>query len=483
MSDVKIIKLNNIYGRVVTEDLTILTGLHNRFAARVKNYFHMPMYKAGRWDGKIHFVEKSGKFYLGHFQKVFNYVNCPENKVEVDPAIQGEVISKEELVKEFTQATQERLNGDKIPYAHQIKGALKGLYWKRGILEHCTGSGKSLTIALVCNYLLWKKQTHKILILVPSINLIDQMHEDLIEYGIAEADIGKFYGYEKNIKPPIVVSTWQSLMNRPELPKLFTAILVDEGHGLQSTEIKGIALKAVNAEYRLGFTGTLPDDKCDQWLIEGVTGRVLDQVLAKDLIKLKIISDLMIHLIRLEYPQRIVDRLLQEDYQKEKEFAETEINRNKVMINIAKLHADQGQNVLILVKKIDHGHRLVDLLKEKGIDSMFIYGDTKPLDRQDVRKLLEANTGKIIVASVGVFAVGVSINKLHVVIFGAAGKSKIKTLQAVGRGLRLHASKTKLHLYDVTENFKYSILHLTDRKRYYKKNEFPLKEKLIEINV
>jgi superfamily II DNA or RNA helicase len=483
MSEIKFIKLNNIYGRVLTEDVSLLEAMFRRFAVRVQNYFYMPQYRAGVWDGKIHFVERSGKFYLGHFEKVYSYVKSEATTITIDPEIKGETVDKDQLVADFKTAVEERINPEMIPRHYQIRGALKALYHKRGILEHCTGSGKSLTITLVCNYLLWKKPSHKIMLLVPSINLVDQMKDDMMSYGIPGDLIGKFYGYEKNLEPPIIVSTWQSMMNNPQLAKMFTAILVDEAHGLKSDEIKGVALKAVNAEYRLGFTGTLPEDKAEYMLVEGVTGRVLDQVLPKQLIAEKSISDLTINMIRLNYPQSIVDRLSQDTYDAEKTFIENDESRNKLLINVAKIHADNGQNVLLLVKKIDHGKKLVEMLEARGIKSPFIYGETPPEERQQLRRDLEKAGGNIVVASVGVFAVGVSINRLHVVIFGSAGKSKIKTLQAVGRGLRLHSTKSKLQLYDVSENLKFSKDHTNDRKKYYKRNEFPLKEKIIDLNV
>ena len=228
MSDIKIIKLNNIYGRVLTDDIGLLEAMFRRFAVRVLNYFYMPHYRAGKWDGKIHFVERSGKFYLGHLDKILKYVQSECKNIEIDPAMKGDAVNKDELLKDFAQVTEERINPEFIPRHYQVRGALKALYHKRGIIEHCTGSGKSLTISLVCNYLLWKNPSHRIMLLVPSISLVDQMRDDMVSYGIPPDLIGKFYGYEKNLEPPIVVSTWQSMMNAPQLAKLFTAILVDE---------------------------------------------------------------------------------------------------------------------------------------------------------------------------------------------------------------------------------------------------------------
>jgi superfamily II DNA or RNA helicase len=483
MSEIKFIKLNNVYGRIVTDDIGLLEALFRRFAVRVQNYFYMPQYRAGVWDGKIHFVEKSGKFYLGHFNMIYNYVKSESKNIIVDPSFKPDITDQELFKEEFNKSIVERINPEMIPRHYQLRGALKALYWKRGVIEHATGSGKSLTITLVCNYLLWKQPTHKILLLVPSVSLVDQMKDDMMSYGIPGDVIGRFYQFQKEIDCPIVVSTWQSMMNHKDLLGQFTVLLVDECHGLKADEIKAVATKALNAEYRLGFTATLPDDKAERMLVEGVTGRVLDQVLPKQLIEEKAISDLNINLIRLNYPQNIVSKLKEDGYVAEKDFIVNDLSRNKAIVNIAKMHADSGQNVLILVRRIEHGETLQKMLKEKGFDSPFIYGATSPEERQLLRKSLEKSGGNVTVASDGVFAVGVSINRLHVVIFAAAGKSKIRTLQAVGRGLRLHNTKTKLQLYDISENLESSKDHANTRKRYYKKNEFPLKEKEINIDV
>jgi superfamily II DNA or RNA helicase len=309
------------------------------------------------------------------------------------------------------------------------------------------------------------------------------MKDDMMSYGIPGDVIGKFYQYQKEIDCPIVVSTWQSMMNNKDVLGQFNAILVDECHGLKSDEIKGVAVKAINAEYRIGFTATLPEDKAERMLVEGVTGRVLDSVYPKQLIEEKSLSDLNINLIKLNYPQSIVSRLKEDGYVAEKDFVTKDISRNKAIVNIAKMHADTGQNVLILVRRIEHGENIQNMLRERGIESPFISGSTPPEERQALRKSLEKSGGNVVVASDGVFAVGVSINRLHVVIFAAAGKSKIRTLQAVGRGLRLHTSKTRLQLYDISENLESSKDHASARKRYYKKNEFPIKEKEINIDV
>jgi hypothetical protein len=136
MTEIKIIKLNNIYGRIITDDIGLIEALFRRFAVRVQNYYYMPQYRAGVWDGKIHFVEKSGKFYLGHLHMIYNYVKSETPNITIDPDLLGKKQNPDELKADFEKAVEERINPDMIPRHYQIRGALKALFWKRGIIEH-----------------------------------------------------------------------------------------------------------------------------------------------------------------------------------------------------------------------------------------------------------------------------------------------------------------------------------------------------------
>jgi superfamily II DNA or RNA helicase len=293
--------------------------------------------------------------------------------------------------------------------------------------------------------------------------------------------VGKFCGYQKDEDQAIIVSTWQSVYTKPKFLRKFTVLICDEAHNLRAEIIRGVAEKAINCKYRLGFTGTVPDQKSDRLLIEGVLGPIVDQVLPDELIRLKTISDIKITIIKLLYPDSRVKMMEDQAYQLEKEFAETDKFRNAIICKLAKGITDTGKNCLVLVKKIDHGETLVKMLKDECCNVEFISGDTKIKDRNEVRHDVEDTGGQIIVATVGVYSTGVSINRLHSVIFAAAGKSKIQTLQSVGRGLRLHPTKDKLYLYDISENLNFSEKHLKKRLQYYEMNKFTIQQKEVIV--
>ena len=258
-------------------------------------------------------------------------------------------------------------------------------------------------------------------------------------------------------------------------------VCVSNCHGLKADIVRSVAEMATNASYRLGFTGTMPESKSDHMLIEGVLGPVADRVMPGELIKLKKISDIQINILRLNYDDQTVNHFEQATYEEEKVFTEKDEHRNKAIVNIANKYSQKKKNTLILVKKIDHGKKLMEMLKEKGITAHMVCGDTKIEDRNNTRHAIEKSGGNVVVATVGVYSTGVSIKRLHCVIFAAPGKSKIQTLQSVGRGLRKHASKKKLQLYDIAENLKFSEKHVRKRIKYYEKNDFPFTVK--DVNV
>jgi len=222
------VKIDNTYGRLVTDNISILEAVFKKFAVPVDNYWFMPAYRAGRWDGKIHFVQRNGMFYIGTFKLIYNYVNTGEYEIEIDPGLLPEKIEKNELVSNYMLANEERLNPQYVPYVYQTRAALKSLYHRRAIMEHCTSSGKSLTIFLVVNYLLKYNPDMKFLILVPKLDLVEQITENLIDFGMPPDLVGKFCGFQKDTEQPIIVSTWQSMHKQKKFLKDFTVFIADE---------------------------------------------------------------------------------------------------------------------------------------------------------------------------------------------------------------------------------------------------------------
>lgn len=495
--EINIVKLNNVWGQIVCEDYEVIEGAYQEFGVFTDKYFFDKRYKAGIWDGKVRGVKRDGSFYLGLFKDVKDYLQKQsEYQLDVDPKLITTVEDKDAMKEEFVLATNKMLDSvkcDLSPRYYQWRAALKAYYFKRMIVEHCTGAGKSLTIAILINYILTKHPNFKILVLVPRIDLVEQMTEDYTAAGINPKLIGKFTGEFKDFDEPIIISTWQSMHTQKFLLGKFNVILADECHGLKAEVVRSVAENAINAEIRIGFTGTMPDPKAEQLLIVGVMGFVGDQVKVAELAEQKMIAIPKIHVPYLKYSKEETKLIAagqknlegRDAYRYEQEFLFKHEKRNELIYKISKKFISRNQNILILVTKHDHCDLIKEKLLSKGITPMIVTGEVKDIqERNRVRKALEDAGGQVILATTGVYSTGISIKRLHAIIFAAAGKSKIQTLQSVGRGLRLDKrnDKTQLYLYDFADDLKYSSEGLATRMDYYARNEFNVKIKEIDLN-
>jgi superfamily II DNA or RNA helicase len=495
--DIYIVKLDNVWGKISCEDYEVISGAYEEFGVFTDKYFFDKRYKAGMWDGKVRGVRRDGTFYLGLYKEVKEYLEKQsEYTLQVDPQFKIVLDNKEDLKENFVEVTNEMLtsvNCDLSPRYYQWRGALKAYYYRRMIIEHCTGSGKSLTIAILINYIIHKNPNFKILVLVPRIDLVEQMTEDYVNAGINPKIIGKFTGEFKEFNEQIIISTWQSMHTQNFLIKKFNVLIADECHGLKADVIRSVAENAINAEIRIGFTGTLPDSKAEQLLIKGVMGFVGDTVTVAELAEQKMIAIPKIHVPYLKYSNEEHKKInfLQkglegkEAYVIEQMFLYEHDKRNELIYKITKKFISRNQNILILVSKHAHCEIIKKKLLEKGITPLIVTGKLKDIEeRTRIRKSLEETGGQVIMATTGVYSTGISIKRLHAIILAAPGKSKIQTLQTVGRGLRLDKrnDKTQLYLYDLADDFKYAIDSLAERMGYYARNEFSVKIKEIDLN-
>lgn len=495
---ITIVKLNEVYGKVISSDSGLIESLCKNFAVYMFQHWFHPKVKNGIWDGKIRFVDKNGDFPLGLYKDVIDFCKCQRDyELRIDPLLQPHSSDKDAFMKDFLEVLDGTENLPFIPRKYQIKGSMKAIYHKRAIIEHGTGSGKSFTIYMTINYLLKKDDpNHKFLILVPKIDLVTQFYDDLIGYGMDKNLIGKYYGEEKSTDKQIIIGTWQSLKNNKEFMKQFTALIVDECHGLNGAVVRSVSESAINTRYRLGFTGTMPEDtkKAENMLIIGVLGPVIDKITTEELQKLKMVSQLKVNIPYISYDPEETKELnsaikilmkndnAREAYRLEKTFTQKHKKRNSLISSITKKMLDSDKNVLILVNKLDHCDAIAESLTSIGITPNIVTGAIKDTEeRNSIRKKMEKSGGNVIVATSGVYSTGISINRLHCVIFADAGKSKITTLQSVGRGLRLHETKDKLYLYDISDDLKFSNKHLEKRMEFYARNNFNVEIKEISF--
>jgi superfamily II DNA or RNA helicase len=365
------------------------------------------------------------------------------------------------------------------------------------------------------------KSDEQILLVVPTTSLVLQMQSDFIHYDEKYNVIGDkihiiMSGLEKNTSKQITISTWQSIQSIHIKPvygsminyfKRFKAIILDEFHQYGKAKcLIEIAESCINADWRLGATGTTDDWPVHHLVMNGLVGEIYQIIRTKTLIEKGILSPIKIFPYVFKYPERECQLMRQlalaqgdnkKAFQKEIEYIYSHIRRNQAVCRLVSM---MKQNTLVLFTRIEHGQYLFNRITEltKGINKVFyIDGSTPAQIREEVRAHCERDSNCIVVASVQVFGVGINIKNLHNIVSAAGSKSKIRVLQAIGRGLRIHESKKRLTVIDIVDNLSvmelnketgrmhrvdnFSFIHHNARLKYYSKEGFPYEVK--EINM
>lgn len=292
------------------EDLYVL---REWFAKTKKNHFFDPKFKDSDWDGKIrHFNMKEKTLPYGLLGDLFDCLDAHNIGCEIEPKLLKEIESKD--ITDFEEFAFKNVNPDYLPGGkceprdYQDKGAKLILESKRGLLEHATRSGKSLTSFYAVNYIFNKyketiiEKNIKIMVIVPNTTLILSFSKDYVEYGMDKKYIGRYYKDEKD-DTNIIIGTWHSLRKANKMHNDVVFVVGDECHGSKAFEIQTLMKKLKRAKVRLGMTGTLPSDENERMTIMGAFGPILSTVKARELINRGILAEPYIKFMMLEYPR------------------------------------------------------------------------------------------------------------------------------------------------------------------------------------
>jgi superfamily II DNA or RNA helicase len=456
----------------ITGDFEDLQCISEYFTKSAPNFIWNPKYKAGIWDGKIRFFNlTTGLLPIGLRSMLDEVISIHklefvyDNSFDYDiPWIDTFVWNR--VLDEFKKY---------VPYEHQIEGAKIAITNRRGLLEHATSSGKTLTLFLILKYFMIARPEDKITVIVPSIGLIQQFVSDFELYGMSRKELGKYYKDEKDLTKRITVGTWQSLKNVPKFLETVNIVISDEVHTAKALEIKGVFEKCNNAKIRIGVTGSLPKEICDKLTIIGNFGPVLHTIKSDELIKLGFISPIDVVQINYFYPKNI-NKSCSKDYQLEKDIIQNDRRRMLIVRKLIDITMD-NENILLLFDELEFGKRYYEFLKAEFPWKTFYYvdGDVDVKTRESIRISATENGNVVTIASLGTFSVGINIPRLHAIIGLWLGKSDIRLKQAIGRGLRKHVTKAKLTFYDICDQLKYSKDHAKERLMVYMQEGFPVK--------
>jgi len=489
MEAIRIRKLNHANLHIEC-DYGQATELKEFFSFFVPGYKFMPAFRRRVWDGKIRLFDmNTGELPAGLVYHLIQFCKTRGYDVEPIKTPYGMPHSEDKVEAKDLLDFVERLN---LPFKireYQFMALMEGLRKKRAILLSPTGSGKSLIIYTLMSWFL-SRHKKKVLVIVPTTSLVEQMDSDFISYNMPEGLVHKIYsGKDKDTDKPIVVSTWQSIYKLPKAWfQQFGMVIGDECHGFKSKSLMQIMNKATEAPYRFGLTGTLDGTQTHELVLQGLFGKIFKVTTTKALQDDNTLAPLDIKRVVLDYGQKERREFDAKTYQEEIEWIVGNEKRNKFISNLA---VDQKGNTLVLFNYVEkHGKPLFDLINSKVTEDrkvFFVSGQVDTSDREAIRGIVEKQKDAIIVASLGTFSTGINIRNLHNIVFASPSKSQIRVLQSIGRGLRKSEDGSTTTLYDIIDNLEhndkknFAILHSEERLKIYQREKFNHKTYRIEI--
>ena len=475
-ANVVISKANEVFLKIDSEP-HIEYELRDHFTFEVEGAKFMPQYRNRNWNGEIHLFDmRSKRIYIGLLDRIVSFCQRHDYSYKfVDNEYYGAPFEINEGIS--YEGVKDYMNSicSHSPRKYQVEGVYDALRHNRKLLISPTASGKSLMIYSLVRYYVDKGQ--KILLVVPTTSLVEQMYKDFEDYGWdADSYCHRIYaGKDKTNEHPVTITTWQSVYKlERSFFEDYNVVIGDEAHLFKSKSLVSIMTKLHHAKYRFGFTGTLDGTQTHKWVLEGLFGPSYKVTKTDELMKQGHLSKLDIQCLVLKHPPQKF-----EVYNDEIEYLISHEQRNKFITNLT---LDLKGNTLVLYSRVEaHGAVLYEKINNiKRIDRkvFFVHGGVDAEQRELIREITEKENNAVIVASYGTFSTGINIKNLHNVIFASPSKSRIRNLQSIGRVLRKGNNKVKATLYDISDDCthnsrkNYTLNHFIERIKIYNEENF-----------
>lgn len=349
----------------------------------------------------------------------------------------------------------------------------KCLNFGRGTVLLATAGGKTLVMGSLLSKIWSMNLSFKACLIVPNRGLVEQTYNDFNDYRVPFT-FSKWTGDDPlDITKNVIIcnsSILQSKKSDTSWMAFIDTLMIDECHHLKKDNEITKIVDSCKTRYKFGFTGTLPEDKIDQWSIIGKIGPVIYQKRSFELRDQKHVVPAIAQILEIYYKNNPIRtfgaKIATENYKNEIDFIKKNNFRNNIIKKIAK---NSNNNILILLDYLDHGDILYNMLKSELTDKevLYIKGEVEVSDREKMRKMMECKDNVVCVAISKIFSTGINIKNLHYIVFAGGGKSKIKILQSIGRGLRLHEKKRTLYILDIADQLYYGMQHQNKRVQFY----------------
>jgi len=459
-------------------DLATRKKLVDRFKFEIPGARYQPAVRLGRWDGKVAFFQLSGTSYVNLLPDILPILESQGYDVELED------VRDYQTQFEFTEFQEDSFSDQTWPAGHprasepivfrdyQVEIINNFLKNPQSVQEIATGAGKTIMTAALSKSV---EQYGRSIVIVPNKSLVTQTEDDYRNLGL---DVGVYFGDRKEFGRTHTICTWQSLNILLKNTKSAEAdvsigqfiedvvlVMVDEVHMAKADALKTLLTGVFgHVPIRWGLTGTIPKEDYERTSIFCSLGSVVGKLSASELQEAGHLANCHVNIVQL------IDHVEYRDYQSELKYLTETAGRLDYLSQLIQSVNETG-NTLILVDRIATGKLLLERLGDRAV---FVSGSTKAKARKDEYDDVATSDDKILVCTYGVAAVGINVPRLFNVIMLEPGKSFVRVIQSIGRGLRKAEDKDFVNIYDITSTCKFAKRHLTVRKKFYAEAGYPI---------
>ena len=456
-------------------DLVTRRQLEKKFKYFLPHAFHVPAYKLGRWDGCVSFFSVGGVTYLNLLDEIIPILN-EKYVINIKDHRKNQTFSFDEVTEtihgKLTWPKGHTHEGKNIELRdYQVEIVNQFLAEPQCLQEIATGAGKTLITATL-SYCV--EPYGRSIVIVPNKDLVTQTEDDYKNLGL---DVGVFFGDRKDIGKTHTICTWQSLNSMDKrykdgeidaglktFAKGVVCIMVDEVHMAKADVLRKLLTGPfASIPIRWGLTGTIPQEEHQYASLKASLGNVINRLSASDLQEQEVLANCEINIVQIQ------DTVQYPNYQSELTYLTTNSDRLDYLSELFKDIVKEG-NTLVLVDRIKAGEMLQERL---GDESVFISGSVKSADRREQYDEIQDSDNKVIIATYGVASVGINIPRIFNLVLLEPGKSFVRVIQSIGRGIRKAQDKDFVKIWDITSSAKFSKRHLTKRKKFYTEAKYP----------
>ena len=457
-------------------ELDARRALMQKFEFEVPGARYMPSVKLGRWNGKVSYCSLAGSTFINLLEDIIPILE------ELNYSIELEDMREYQTQFNFTEVQKDTFKDVLWPKGHvcegqsielrdyQVEVINEFLKNPQSIQEVATGAGKTIMTAALSKSV---EEYGRTIVIVPNKSLVSQTEEDYVNMGL---DVGVYFGDRKEYFKQHTICTWQSLnillkntkrgeaqCTIDEFIEGVVCVIVDEVHMAKADALKALLTGVMShVPIRWGLTGTVPKAKYESIALQISLGPVINKLSAKELQDKGVLAKCHVNIVQLQDGQEF------SNYQSELKHLLSDEKRLDKMASLIDSIKQSG-NTLILVDRINAGQALVERLD----DAVFVSGGMKVVDRKEEYDDVAISDNKIIVATYGVASTGINIPRIFNLVLIEPGKSFVRVIQSIGRGIRKAEDKDFVQIWDITSSCRFAKRHLTQRKHFYREANYP----------